>query len=94
MKTQHATLKSAPEIGPLPNTWTTCLQGEQAGVSILILAQTSDEPFNGIKSLKLTKGSLLCHCFEDTVLWESSKMKTDTVCLTSLLSLNRYRTEN
>lgn len=76
MKTQHAPLNQTNAMESAHGFWTKCFDGEQPGMSILLIAQTSDEPLNGaqiirqlngIKSFKLTSGSLLCHCFEDTM---------------------------
>lgn len=76
MNTRHATGNQIHATESVPSSWTKCLRGEKPGVSILLIAQTSHEPFNGtkiirrlngIKSFKLTSGTLLCHCFDDGV---------------------------
>lgn len=76
MKTQDATGNQLIATESRSGSWTKRLRGEKPGASILLIAQSSDELFNGmeiirrlngIKSLSLTSGTLLCHCFDDSV---------------------------
>lgn len=75
MKTQLRFEKQEKVLGvPFASSWTHVVRGTAVGTNILILAKVDENPLNGadimqrllgIKSFKLNKGALCCHCFKE-----------------------------